>query len=54
MLGALSLRNKIKFLTLAVLFNCALLFFISWAHQNYELRHYSSDEFYQLGAEDYR
>lgn len=52
MIGPLPWRNKTIFIVMAIVFNGALVFLIYKINENYFLRHYSSDQYYQLQPVD--
>lgn len=54
MLEALPLRTKLIFILSSILINAAVIWICVWGETSYELRHCSSDDFYQLGADDLR
>lgn len=55
MLGQLPWRIRIIFLISAISFNFVLVWGIVKINEYYRLRHYSSDEYYQLQpADDFR
>lgn len=52
MIAALPWRNKVIFFITSILLNIALITFIFWSQKIYNLRHYSSDEYLELGGGD--